>query len=758
MNIVAKYIEGVLSPEQIKNLEHVAEYASHWFYFEKGGKKPMNPRTGRSGSVDDPATAGTLQQALDAMKRFNGGGVGILVSAGVAGLVGLDTDNVIHEGELHPLGEQVIQRFAGTYIETSPSGTGLRIFCLGEIPDGTPKGSTSVKEMHYGQGIKFEAYAAGGSGRWLRMTGLSLESTRGEVAQCQESLDWFAGKMKACSASASTKADNDNDGGDVWERLEELRDVRTWEEVAKVVRGKITQSPASKLAKMVKGSEITDHSAAAQAFACEMIRLGCDHDGVIELWASPLGEGVRHHDSQGKFRERPEWVSQTIERAATAVVVELKSKKKAIDIPGAVLTKGGSLSGTFTNVVAVLRAKAPKAFAFNEFQNTVMQTDGMQFFDAKGRSKPGRLNDDDIGRVALWLGREFGMDVRDLKIIKQAVYLVAKDNRYDMVGERFKELAAKWVTNGRPEHLNTWFVKFAKVDDSGIGDYVQKVARCSLIQAVRRVLVEGAEVHAAPILIANGGDNKGHLLKALADAIGPGLYQNQGLDIGDARKVIETAGRALIVEWADMGTMADTNRFKAAMTQQFDTDRKAYGYESEDYPRKFTIWGSSNEVELISDPTLGQARRMWPLYLKKRTKIDIQGFKDVAEMVWGEAAWYALNSTERHFFDESDAVVWKQWSNVVSKCRVSCPHEEKLDGYLEKWATSDKWMKPVSSNDIARAINLVDQFTLEPKKGDFTTLTKLLTVRGLEKGQIPGSRIKAWEMPYEVRQKYLTMN
>lgn len=795
MKSIAKFTEGVYTPEQVKNLEHLAQFAPNWYWFEKrkhntgktdseevrASKSPRSPHGG-NGSVDDMTTAGTLAQALKKRGLKGFGGVGCEVSTGVPGLVGIDVDNVIHDGDVHPIGREVIRQFAGAYVEVSPSGTGLRIFCMGTKPDGAPKGSTAIGQKHHGIEIKFEIYASGGAGRYLRVTGLTVESTGGGVALCQTGIDWFCGVLaqatanKAPSASKSPNKVNSMSIDTVFEELAELRPALELEALETVLRDRAGRQPRGAWANVWRGCLTNwkgDHSNAAKFLCCEIIRRGAGHsDDVVSIWGE---SGLLDHDKQEKFKKRPEWVVETIDDAARSVLVELQDKaakaaKKSklstsraeavaeiSEVAGSEISVSGQgrITSSFSNIAAVLRAKAPGSFAYDEFQKTYLRRVSMKTFDAKGTDKLGRVTDDDYGRVALWLSREFGIEVKDLKLIREVVHLVAKDNSYDPVADRFHELARKWEVSGKPKHLDTWLTRYAKVDDMGISAYVKKVSRCALIHSVRRVLVEGSEIHAMPILIANGGDNKGHLLKALADTIGPGLYQNQRLDLGNARNVVETAGRALIVEWADMSTTSDVGAFKAAMTQQSDTDRKAYGYESEDYTRRFALWGSANEVELITDPTLGQARRMWPLYLMPKTKADIVGFKEVAELLWGEAAWHALHGKERHFFDESDSLVWAQWLTVISKCRVSDPVEEALDEYLEKWARAKGlgWMNVVSSNDIASAIHLVDPHTGKPKRGDFVTLAKLLTARGLVQTQTRG-KLKAWKMTPEVKENY----
>ena len=51
-----------------------------------------------------------------------------------AEIVGIDLDHCLEDGKLLPWAKKITGRFADAYIEVSPSGTGIRIFCL--LPDG----------------------------------------------------------------------------------------------------------------------------------------------------------------------------------------------------------------------------------------------------------------------------------------------------------------------------------------------------------------------------------------------------------------------------------------------------------------------------------------------------------------------------------------------------------------------------------------------------------------------------------------------
>jgi hypothetical protein len=93
-----------------------------------------------------------------AFRQHNADGIGFVVD-GSDDLVGFDLDDCIVNGELAPWAHAIAERL-GSYTERSPSGTGLRIFVRGTIPDDGRK-----RPYHSG---KIEVYARA---RFFTITG-----------------------------------------------------------------------------------------------------------------------------------------------------------------------------------------------------------------------------------------------------------------------------------------------------------------------------------------------------------------------------------------------------------------------------------------------------------------------------------------------------------------------------------------------------------------------------------------------------------
>lgn len=92
--------------------------------------------SGRRASSTDPATWCSYSEALEAWRRHpqRWAGIGFAFCESDP-FVGLDLDNSLDgHGDPKPWARGVIERFADTYTEISPSGHGLKTWCRGSLP------------------------------------------------------------------------------------------------------------------------------------------------------------------------------------------------------------------------------------------------------------------------------------------------------------------------------------------------------------------------------------------------------------------------------------------------------------------------------------------------------------------------------------------------------------------------------------------------------------------------------------------------
>ncbi len=151
-----------------------------WRYELRDGnqtKVPYMPGTTRRARVDDPATFKSFEVTVAARGCD---GIGILVNGKI---VSIDLDHCIVGGKLLPWAQEIVDRFNPTYIEISPSGAGIRIFCL--LPDGF----TYDTKTYYIKKGDIEVYIPGHTNRFLTVTGNTLADA--DVVEVAEALGWL---------------------------------------------------------------------------------------------------------------------------------------------------------------------------------------------------------------------------------------------------------------------------------------------------------------------------------------------------------------------------------------------------------------------------------------------------------------------------------------------------------------------------------------------------------------------------------------
>ena len=145
--------------------------------FEDRGKIPYIPGTKIRASVNDPSTFRPFQVAATATGYD---GIGIRVCGKI---VGIDLDHCIVDGKLLPWAQEIVDQFHTTYIEISPSGTGIRIFCL--LSDGFSYDT----QTYYIKNGNIEVYIPGHTNRFLTVTGNALTDI--DVMEMKDTLIWL---------------------------------------------------------------------------------------------------------------------------------------------------------------------------------------------------------------------------------------------------------------------------------------------------------------------------------------------------------------------------------------------------------------------------------------------------------------------------------------------------------------------------------------------------------------------------------------
>jgi len=148
---------------------------------DKPTKIPFSATTLRAAKSNDSSTWCSFDTAFSAYQRHEFDGIGFAFSEKSPYLCGIDIDHCVAEdGTLNAIATKVIFNFSNTYCEYSPSGRGVRIFCLG-TPRRCGKGTLEKTIELYNHT----------SPRYLTVTGQRINGTGDYPASCDDALEWL---------------------------------------------------------------------------------------------------------------------------------------------------------------------------------------------------------------------------------------------------------------------------------------------------------------------------------------------------------------------------------------------------------------------------------------------------------------------------------------------------------------------------------------------------------------------------------------
>jgi len=169
-------------------------------------KMPVDPSSGGPGSSTDPDTWTSFGEAVAYHER--GGtdtdGLGFVVHDDDL-FVGIDPDGCrdLDTGDLEAWVGDLLDDVP-TYAEVSPSGTGLRLFGLGFVPDGGNRGDVDAGAGH------LEMYD---SGRYLTVTGQRVDGSPDDVRQVNDEIGDVHGEHIAADEPDPEPPKPAGDGG-----------------------------------------------------------------------------------------------------------------------------------------------------------------------------------------------------------------------------------------------------------------------------------------------------------------------------------------------------------------------------------------------------------------------------------------------------------------------------------------------------------------------------------------------------------------
>ena len=291
-------------------------------------------------------------------------------------------------------------------------------------------------------------------------------------------------------------------------------------------------------------------------------------------------------------------------------------------------------------------------------------TDVIEIKDNQGRFKQLEKRDKELLRMNI--EKKFSLKV---KIVDLDTAIVSASDKHKYHPIKKQILAVNW--DGKPR-AESFFIDVLGVEDN---IYNRECTRKWLLASITRIFKPGAKFDEMIILQGGQGIGKSTTLQRLS----LGYYTDITEKISD--EVTFKVLRTWHVELSELSTMfkTDSDTYKAWLSARQDTVRKKYGTDPNNYPRTFTVLGTTNNKEILKDRTGN--RRYWIMYCDKdKIKNTIWSIDNSYILqLWSEVYQWYLNKESLLISEET-----KQYMSKISTGALEySPLEEKIINILE---------------------------------------------------------------------------
>jgi predicted P-loop ATPase len=470
------------------------------------------------------------------------------------GVGGADLDTCRDEGTLAPWASEVVERF-GSYTETSPSGTGVKVFFLYDAADlpllrqamGTEHGRQWKRRALGDHPPAIELYVGG---RFFAVTNEGFANAEGFVIRYvpTETLLWLI--LEAGPAFAATGTENN----------------------------------------VVQLHPGGDQSRSAVAF-----RLG----------AAAVQDGASFAEMCDRIREHPQTADWYREKGEANDNRELRRIWDKVQEAGwlskAQRNGDGNPRSNLANVMLALR-EAPElqsAFAYDEMLRAPLLVNALPTA-MPVEDLPRPVKDADVTATQEWL-QLAGLSSVSKDTVHQAVDLRATECSFHPVRDYLNGLAWDGV-----ERLGGWLSDYlgAKQDH-----YTSGIGTMFMVGMVARVFCPGCKMDY--MLTLEGPQGVG---KSTACGIMGGRWFSDNLpDIRSGKGVSQHLNGKWLIEVAEMNALdkAESNALKAFTSRAEERYRPSYGRKEVIEPRQCVFIGTTNKSAYLRDETGG--RRFWPV-------------------------------------------------------------------------------------------------------------------------------------------------
>lgn len=256
------------------------------------------------------------------------------------------------------------------------------------------------------------------------------------------------------------------------------------------------------------------------------------------------------------------------------------------------------IQSTIDNVITVLEndPEVRGALCYNEFIKMVEVRGDVPWRKDGDRSY---FSDTDESGLRHYLEKVY--KITGQKKIEDALNLVTSRHAFHPIREYLSALS--WDGVPRVERL---FVDYLGADDS---PYTRAVTRKSLAACVARVMKPGCKFDSVLTLVGKQGIGKSTLLSRLG-----GSWYNENVTLFNISKdTADMLQGSWLIELGELVGFrkAEVESVKNFISRTEDRYRKAYGKNTDIFPRQCVFFGTTNEPVFLRDPTGN--RRWWPV-------------------------------------------------------------------------------------------------------------------------------------------------
>lgn len=365
-----------------------------------------------------------------------------------------------------------------------------------------------------------------------------------------------------------------------------------------------------------------------------------------------------------------------------------------------------NLTSTIAIAAETVRDRWGERLRYNKLKN-VIELDG---------------NPIDLNRVKLDIGYEFDINVsvQDACMIVEAL---AKENSYSPVVEYLNQVS-KTHQNIDTTIIDNLASRYFGTDNPLHNAYLKR----TLIAAVARAMEPGCKHDYACILVGTQGYFKSTFWREL---FGADWFTDEVGDCSDKDELMKLhrVWAAEIAEFEVVYRRKDISQLKRFMSSPVDDYRPPYGRQVEHFPRASVLVGTSNERQILNDPTGN--RRFWIVPVTKR--IDIDSIKKERDLLWAIAVKLYTQGEQWWLTDTEDSLQVIDNQNYTT----SDPWEELILGHIEN-------LSSVTTTELLLSCLKLDSSRMDTASQ--RRVAQILQKNGWEpaRTRIDGKKIRHW--------------